>query len=290
MIRRERVRNPSQPRAVSTPSPPSTSGRAGRPVVGRAWEFDRLRPYEPGDPITDLDWNATARLGIPHIRAYREERTGPVWIVLDVSSSVLVDPRVRVGTRQLALTILEAAQRAGRPLGLIEASDHLERVTPPHQPHALSAWRRRLATDPGPPSQVARTNPQVWIDHLDHWARRHGSALVLAIGDGRVNPEGRAALTHFARRSHHLLTIVDICTLNRPVTPKAVEPRPLRDAETGEVVWVGPAAVRLEPPTPPSEVDRLVLDLSHPHPWLDLERHLDPSPPRERSALRDRPR
>ena|GEM_PF-5579498 len=275
MIRRERVRNPLRPVAAARTSTPSSSGRVGRPAVGRAWEFDRLRPYEPGDPISDLDWNATARLGIPHLRAYREERTGPVWVVLDVSSSVLVDPLIRVGTRHLGLMILETAHRAGRPLGLIEASDRIERVDPPHQPRPLSAWRRRLATDPGPPRQVARTDPRIWIDHLDHWARRHGSALVLAVGDGWIPPEGRAALSRFARTSRHFFTMVDVYSRHRPVAPWSVEPRPMRDAETGEVVWVGPMPAYLEPPPPAEDVDRLTLDFSAPQPWLDLERCLD---------------
>ncbi len=36
---------------------------------GRGMNFDEVREYVPGDEIRTIDWNVTARTGIPHIRS-----------------------------------------------------------------------------------------------------------------------------------------------------------------------------------------------------------------------------
>ena len=39
---------------------------------GQGMEFSELRPYQPGDDIRTIDWNVTARTGVPR----SEERRG----------------------------------------------------------------------------------------------------------------------------------------------------------------------------------------------------------------------
>src|SRR2546421_4284689 len=54
---------------------------------GRGMEFDEVRPYIPGDDIRTIDWNVTARTGIPHVKRFVEERELTVMLLVDTSRS-----------------------------------------------------------------------------------------------------------------------------------------------------------------------------------------------------------
>ncbi len=68
---------------------------------GRGMEFDRVRPYEAGDDIRDIDWNVTARAGETYVKQYQEERELTVLLAVDVSRSMLFGTHPR-SKRQLA--------------------------------------------------------------------------------------------------------------------------------------------------------------------------------------------
>jgi len=55
---------------------------------GQGMEFDEARHYEPGDDIRSIDWNASARFGIPFVKMFREERELTILILLDISPSM----------------------------------------------------------------------------------------------------------------------------------------------------------------------------------------------------------
>src|SRR5688500_20021938 len=40
---------------------------------GRGIEFSQVREYMPGDDIRTIDWNVTARSGVPHVKEFRSE-------------------------------------------------------------------------------------------------------------------------------------------------------------------------------------------------------------------------
>ena len=44
---------------------------------GAGIEFDEVREYVPGDDPRSVDWNVTARSGVPFVKTYREERELP---------------------------------------------------------------------------------------------------------------------------------------------------------------------------------------------------------------------
>src|SRR5213082_3126959 len=54
---------------------------------GRGIEFSEVREYVPGDDVRTIDWNVTARLGVPFIKKFVEERDLTVLLILDVSAS-----------------------------------------------------------------------------------------------------------------------------------------------------------------------------------------------------------
>src|SRR4051794_25310902 len=55
---------------------------------GSGLDLAEIREYQPGDDIRHLDWSATARTGIPHVRQTFAERALDVWLLVDVSPSI----------------------------------------------------------------------------------------------------------------------------------------------------------------------------------------------------------
>ena len=71
----------------------SLSGSYSSPFKGRGLNFDEVRPYQPGDDIRNIDWNVTARTDKVHTKVFKEERERPVFIIVDLSSSMYFGTR-----------------------------------------------------------------------------------------------------------------------------------------------------------------------------------------------------
>ena len=55
---------------------------------GRGVEFAEVREYQPGDDVRTIDWNVTARSGVPHVKQFVEERDLTVMIAVETSGAV----------------------------------------------------------------------------------------------------------------------------------------------------------------------------------------------------------
>lgn len=69
------------------------SGQYFSAFKGRGMEFDEARPYAHGDDIRSLDWRVTARTGKVHTKLFREERERPVFLSIDLRSSMFFATR-----------------------------------------------------------------------------------------------------------------------------------------------------------------------------------------------------
>ena len=54
---------------------------------GRGMSFSEVREYQPGDDISLIDWNVTARSNAPYIKIFEEERELTVYLIVDMSRS-----------------------------------------------------------------------------------------------------------------------------------------------------------------------------------------------------------
>ncbi len=55
---------------------------------GTGLDLADLREYQHGDDVRHIDWNVTARLQVPHVRQFTEDRELTAWFLLDLTGSV----------------------------------------------------------------------------------------------------------------------------------------------------------------------------------------------------------
>ncbi|WDV50451.1 DUF58 domain-containing protein [Streptomyces coeruleorubidus] len=140
-------------------------------VPGPGDEVAETRPYVIGDDVRRMDWNATARTTVPHVRLTLADRELTTWIVLDASASMDFGT-ARMEKRDLAVGAAAAVafltERAGNRLGAVFAGqgpgDHPpgggpygSRRIPPRtgRRHLLAILRTALErprVTPGPPA------------------------------------------------------------------------------------------------------------------------------------------
>ena len=103
---------------------------------GQGVEFDEVRPYEAGDDVRSIDWNVTARTGVPYIKRYSEERELTVLFMVDVSGSQSYGSRGRtkadLAAEVTALLALTASRNQDK-VGLVLFSDRIVKYIPPRK-------------------------------------------------------------------------------------------------------------------------------------------------------------
>ena len=101
---------------------------------GQGVEFDEVRPYELGDDVRSIDWNVTARTGIPYIKRYAEERELTVLFMVDVSGSQsygsLGRTKAELAAEVTALLALTAIRNQDK-VGLVLFTDRIVKYIPP---------------------------------------------------------------------------------------------------------------------------------------------------------------
>ena len=119
---------------------------------GSGIEFEEVRPYVPGDEIRSIDWNVTARTGVPHVKRFVEERELTVILLVDISSSQdfgLGGKSKREIASEFAALLAFSAIANQDKIGLILFHNESELFIPPRkgQKHALRIVREVLEGD-----------------------------------------------------------------------------------------------------------------------------------------------
>ena len=101
--------------------------------TGPGLEYAQSRPYEPGDPIRQMDWRITARTRMPYVKEYEALKRTSVHLVLDTSASMAVQS-CRLSKHDLGIWIAAAlglvAQRRLSPTAVIGAGARSTRFEP----------------------------------------------------------------------------------------------------------------------------------------------------------------
>jgi len=120
---------------------------------GSGLEFEEVREYEPGDDIRSIDWNVTARMGMPYIKKFREDRELNILLAVDVSASSWfgsVDQSKRDLAAEVAALLAMAAMRSHDRVGLLRFAEGLQEWMPSRRgrEHLLQVIRELLFAEP----------------------------------------------------------------------------------------------------------------------------------------------
>lgn len=200
---------------------------------GRGMEFEEVREYVPGDDIRLIDWNVTARMGMPFVKRFREERELTVLIAVDMSrsnrfGSVKVTKAEMAA--ELAAVLAMSAVRNNDRVGMVLFTDEVEEFIPPKKGrgHVWRLIREVLTFEPrGRGTNLARA-----LEYADRVSAH--KAILFVVSDFQ---DENFDQTLIRMRQRFDLIAVSIVDPREEVLPRIglVE---LEDAETGEIILV----------------------------------------------------
>ena len=210
---------------------------------GQGVEFDEVRPYIAGDDVRTIDWNVTARTGVPYIKRFSEERELTILFLVDVSGSQgygsVGRSKMELAAEVTALLAMTAIRNQDN-IGLILFSDKIVKYIPPRKGRdsVMRLVREVLASEDG---AEGGTDIAGALRYLNGVQKRR--AVVFLVSDflGRGDCE---RLLRATARHHDMICV--------PVSDPAESELPdvglveLEDPETGELLLVdsSSAAVR----------------------------------------------
>lgn len=203
---------------------------------GQGVEFDEVRPYTVGDDVRTIDWNVTARTGIPFIKRFSEERELTVLFLVDVSGSqgygTAGRSKMQLAAELTALLALTAIRNQDK-IGLILFSDKIVKYIPPRKGRdsVMRLVREVLAAED---DAEGGTDIAEALKFLNGVQKRR--AVVFLVSDFLEEAERWQTLLR-ATASHHDMVCVPVSDPAESTLPDVglVE---LEDPETGELMLV----------------------------------------------------
>ena len=210
---------------------------------GTGLELDRIRPYEPGDDVRRIDWNATARTLVPQVREEVPDRQLTAWILLDHSPSMhfgTADRRKADVAEGAALVVGRFAARRGNRLGVVTFGAGREVVSPPAGgSRAMLGLLRSLAAEP-PEAGGGETSPRAALGIVG--AIRTTPGVVVIVSDFRGPRDWAPVLTEVAGR--HAVVALEVSDPREDALVDVGE-LTLIDPETGRTLRVDTGDRRL---------------------------------------------
>lgn len=206
---------------------------------GAGFDLADLREYVPHDDVRHIDWNVTARLQVPHVREHQEDREVAAWLLLDLSGSVDFGS-ANISKRMLSLefsaVVARLLTRRGNRIGaLIHSGSHQDDVfvqAKSGRRHVLHLMRSIDAASTGGTPHDATELGAVLSNGLAAIRRR---SVIFVVSDFITLPGWDRSLSLLARR-HDVVAVrlFDPLEIELPDLGMIA----LRDAETGEMLWV----------------------------------------------------
>ena len=216
---------------------------------GQGVEFDEVRPYIAGDDVRTIDWNVTARTGVPYIKRYSEERELMILFLVDVSGSQSYGSRSRskmeLAAEVTALLALTAIRNQDK-IGLVLFSDRIVKYIPPRKGRdsVMRLVREVLAAED---EAKGGTDVEGVLKFLNGVQKRR--AVVFLVSDFIAGSRGASAADGLARllratARHHDVICVPVSDPAESVLPDVglVE---LEDSETGELMLVDTSSAKV---------------------------------------------
>jgi uncharacterized protein (DUF58 family) len=212
-------------------------------AVGVGTELAQVRPWEPGDDVRRIDWNATARSNEVQVRVDVAERALTSWLLLDASASMTfgtADRRKWDVAEGVALAVGHLASRRGNRVGVMTFGGSESLALRPRQGRAgLLSVLLALRRDPEA-ERLGQTSVGDALRQVGRVARQR--ALVVVVSDFRGPHDWRKPLLQLAAR--HAVIAVEIRDRREQELPN-VGHIWLVDPETGRKLHVDTASRRL---------------------------------------------
>jgi uncharacterized protein (DUF58 family) len=214
---------------------------------GRGMSFSEVREYQYGDDIRNIDWNVTARFNHPYIKIHEEERELTVMLMIDVSNSRVFGTTTQLKKNlitEISAVLSFSAIQNNDKIGVILFSDRIEKFIPPQKgrKHILRIIRELIEFSP----KSSRTNISEALKYLTNVIKKRCTAFVISDffdqdpSSYRMNYEESLRI---ANNKHDIigLQIYDPRETRLPATGLIR----LKDAETGDDIWVDSSSKRV---------------------------------------------
>ena len=206
---------------------------------GSGLDLADLREYQLHDDVRHIDWNVTARLAVPHVRVFTEDREMAAWFLLDLSASVDFGSGARLKRQVSAEFVAVLARlltRHGNRVGALLYGHGVEQMMPPrasrtHVLQLLHAMQNR--PEPSPAAAPTSTRLADLLQAGANLIRRRSTIFV--VSDFISEPGWEKPLGQLAQR-HEVLAVRLFDPLERALPDLGLIP--LRDAETGQELMV----------------------------------------------------
>jgi uncharacterized protein (DUF58 family) len=203
---------------------------------GAGLDLADLREYQHHDDVRHIDWNVTARLQVPHVRVFTEDREMAAWFLLDLSPSVDFgsgEQRKRNVSAEFVAVLARLLTRHGNRVGALLYGSGVDTMIPArggrrHVLHLLHSIQSR------PPSAESGTTRL--RDLIESAAAAiHRRSTVFVVSDFISEPGWERSLALLGQR-HEVVAVrlVDPLELDLPDLGLLT----IRDSETGEQVLV----------------------------------------------------
>ncbi|QHJ01465.1 DUF58 domain-containing protein [Xylophilus rhododendri] len=211
--------------------------QGGFPTLSRGAGMDLadLREYQPSDDVRHIDWNVTARLDVPHVRVFTEDREMSACLIADGSGSMDFgsSPRTKrvVQTEFVALMAQLLTRHGNRVGGLLGGSGNAgwlpARGGREQVMRLLEQLQKRRppAADDGGLAQ--------WLQAAGRGLRRRSTVFV--VSDFISPPGWERPLARLVER-HDVIAVRLVDPLEQALPDVGL--LTLRDAETGEQMLV----------------------------------------------------
>jgi uncharacterized protein (DUF58 family) len=203
---------------------------------GFGLDFAQLREYQYEDDIRYIDWNVTARLQVPYVRQYAEDREVTAWFLLDLSPSVDFGT-AKTSKRNLLIdfvTVLtRLLTRRGNRAGAVLFAGGVDQIIPPLSSRVHVLRMIKALADRQAQKVTRQTDLRILLSGANNLIQRR--SLIFLVSDFISVPGWERQLGLLARR-HEVLAV-------RLIDPREVELPDiggvfLQDAETGEQIYI----------------------------------------------------
>ena len=208
---------------------------------GRGMTFSEVREYQYGDDIRNIDWNVTARHNRPYVKIFEEERELTVMLMIDVSASRNFGTISKLKKNQIteiAAVLAFSAIQNNDKIGVIFFSDKIEKFNPPKKGRSELMHIIGELIDFYPEDK--QTDIEQALEYMTNSIKKRCTCFVIS---DFIDEHDFAHALAIANRKHDVVAL-------RVYDPRENQLPPvgmmyLRDAETGEQMWVDTSDIKL---------------------------------------------